>query len=148
VDTALPQPRLPRRGGRDLDGTSALGALPNVARLVGYRQIYIDRIRAVQGGRRLSPQALGTLQALAADPTRWRHGYDLGQEVGLKAGSLYPILIRLDERGLLESTWERDPPRGRPARHMYRLSPAGLDVTRVEAERSRPSPIRSLRRAW
>ncbi len=88
------------------------------------------------------------MQALAADPTRWRHGYDLGQEVGLKAGSLYPILIRLDERGLLESTWEQDPPRGRPARHMYRPSPAGLDMIRVVVDRSRPSPTCSLRRAW
>jgi PadR family transcriptional regulator PadR len=99
--------------------------------------------------RRISPQALAVLQALARDPTRWRHGYELGQQLGLKAGSLYPILIRLDERGLLESTWEDDPPRGRPARHMYRISGAGLDVIRVPVvERARRSPTRSLRRAW
>jgi PadR family transcriptional regulator PadR len=78
----------------------------------------------------MSPQALAVLQALAAAPARWRHGYDLGREVGLKAGSLYPILTRLDERGLLESTWEKDPPRGRPARHMYRISRIGLEMTR------------------
>jgi hypothetical protein len=35
------------------------------------------------------------LTALAADPSGWRHGYELGQEFGVKAGSLYPILIRL-----------------------------------------------------
>ena len=42
----------------------------------------------------------------ASQPAEWRYGYELGQEVGLKAGSLYPILIRLAERGLLESRWE------------------------------------------
>jgi hypothetical protein len=31
------------------------------------------------------------------DPARWRHGNDLGRELGLKAGSLYPILIPLEE---------------------------------------------------
>ena len=31
------------------------------------------------------------VRALAADPGRWRYGYELGREVVLKAGSLYPI---------------------------------------------------------
>jgi PadR family transcriptional regulator, regulatory protein PadR len=79
--------------------------------------------------RRPSPQAVAVLTALAADATAWRYGYELGQEVGLKAGSLYPILIRLSDRGLLESTWEQNPPAGRPHRHLYRLSPAGIQLT-------------------
>ena len=49
-----------------------------------------------------SAQTVRVLLALAADPSRWRYGYELGQQVGLKAGSLYPILIRLSERELLE----------------------------------------------
>lgn len=99
--------------------------------------------------RRMSPQTLDVLGALAADPARWRHGYDLGQEVGLKAGSLYPILIRLDERGLLESTWEVDPPHGRPARHMYRISREGLEAVSVAlAGSSHDRGMRRLRRAW
>lgn len=36
------------------------------------------------------------MQALAAHPSRWRYGYDLGAEVRLKSGSLYPILVRLE----------------------------------------------------
>ena len=54
-------------------------------------------------GRRPSPQTVAVLGALAAEPTAWRYGYELGLEVGLKAGSLYPILIRLADRGLLEA---------------------------------------------
>jgi DNA-binding PadR family transcriptional regulator len=65
------------------------------------------------------------LAALATDLSVWRYGYELGQEVGLKAGSLYPILMRLSDRGLLEATWETDPPQGRPPRHLYRLTGAG-----------------------
>ena len=78
--------------------------------------------------RRPSPQTAAVLRALAGQPTTWRHGYELGQEVSLKAGSLYPILIRLTDRGLLEATWEAEPPAGRPPRHLYRLTSAGVEV--------------------
>ena len=60
-----------------------------------------------------SAQAIGVLRALAADPARWRYGYDLAGEVGLKSGSLYPMLVRLADRGLLETSWE--PGQGSPA---------------------------------
>lgn len=43
----------------------------------------------------------------------------------LRAGSVYPILMRLADRGLLETTWERDLPAGRPPRHLYRLTGPG-----------------------
>ncbi|MHB8680755.1 MAG: PadR family transcriptional regulator [Acidimicrobiales bacterium] len=92
---------------------------------------------AVTRSRTPSPQAIRVLRALAADPARWRHGYDLATEVHLKSGSLYPILIRLADQELLETSWEPAPP-GRPPRHLYRLTPTGrqyveaLDVARVE----------------
>jgi PadR family transcriptional regulator PadR len=76
--------------------------------------------------RRPSAQTLAVLRAFAAEPSAWRYGYELGQEVGLKAGSLYPILIRLSDRELLEASWESDPPPGRPPRHLYRLTGAGV----------------------
>jgi DNA-binding PadR family transcriptional regulator len=68
------------------------------------------------------------LQALAADPATWRYGYELVQETGVKAGSLYPILVRLAERELLEAGWEQSPPQGRPARHLYRLTADGAEL--------------------
>jgi PadR family transcriptional regulator len=95
--------------------------------------------------RRPSPQAIRVLQALAVDSARWRYGYDLATEVHLKSGTLYPILIRLADRALLETSWEPGPP-GRPPRHLYRLTPTGreyvaaLDVGRAE----RPAPRRRL----
>ena len=77
--------------------------------------------------RRPSPQTTSLLAALAADPAAWRHGYDLCSELAMKAGTLYPILMRLSERGLLEHRWQADPPPGRPARHLYRLTGEGRE---------------------
>ena len=75
--------------------------------------------------RRPSPQTVAVLQELAADPGRWRYGYDLCAELGLQAGSMYPILIRLADRGLLETSWEAEAAPGKPPRHLYRLTGAG-----------------------
>jgi PadR family transcriptional regulator, regulatory protein PadR len=95
----------------------------------------------VQRNRPPSPQTINVLRALAADPAQWRYGYDLATEVHLKSGSLYPILVRLADRGLLEASWE--PGVGsRPPRHLYRLSPAGREfVAALTAARV----VRSLR---
>jgi DNA-binding PadR family transcriptional regulator len=72
-----------------------------------------------------SPQTLAVLAALCVEPDGWLHGYDLAKTTGLKSGTLYPILIRLAERGLVEACWEAEPPAGRPRRHLYRLSADG-----------------------
>jgi PadR family transcriptional regulator PadR len=96
--------------------------------------------------RRPSPQTIAVLVALAAEPETWRYGYELGAEVGLKAGSLYPILMRLSDRALLEATWETDPPTGRPPRHLYRLTPDGLALaTELVTEQRAPAAPRPSR---
>ncbi len=41
---------------------------------------------------------------------------------------MYPILMRLADRGLVEATWEHGGPQGRPPRHLYRLSSAGAEL--------------------
>jgi PadR family transcriptional regulator, regulatory protein PadR len=83
--------------------------------------------------RRPSRQTASVLTALAREPLAWRYGYELGKEIGLEAGTLYPILMRLCDRGLLEASWEVDPPVGRPRRHMYRISAAG-ERAAIEAQ--------------
>jgi DNA-binding PadR family transcriptional regulator len=75
--------------------------------------------------RRPSAQTSAVLLALADRPAKWRYGYDLCQQTRLKAGSMYPILMRLADRGYLETAWEQDLPEGRPPRHMYRLTGTG-----------------------
>ena len=75
--------------------------------------------------RRPSARTTAVLQALAEEPGRWRYGYDLCAELGIQAGSMYPILIRLADRGLLETSWEAEPAPGKPPRHLYRLTGDG-----------------------
>ena len=73
-----------------------------------------------------SPQTLSVLAALCEQPSGWQHGYALARQTGLKSGTLYPILIRLADRGLVEACWQDEPAPGRPRRHLYRLTAAGL----------------------
>ena len=73
-----------------------------------------------------SAQTLAVLAELCATPSRWRHGYGIARDTGLKSGTLYPILIRLADRGMVEACWEDAQPVGRPQRHLYRLTPEGL----------------------
>ena len=96
--------------------------------------------------RRPSRQTRDVLEALAADPSAWRYGYELGREVGLRSGSLYPILVRLSDRELLESRWEAAVPAGRPPRHLYRLTATGLEYAATHARAAAPAPRRGLRR--
>jgi PadR family transcriptional regulator, regulatory protein PadR len=71
-------------------------------------------------------QIMVVLHALRSE----QYGYSLLQDletmgVLMEAGTLYPLLRRLETQGLLESTW--DTTETRP-RKFYRLSPIGLDV--------------------
>jgi len=84
--------------------------------------------------RRPSVQTVAVVRALAERPAEWRYGYELCRELDLKAGSMYPILMRLADRGLLETTWEDDPPQGRPPRHLYRLTGPGAALAAELAE--------------
>ena len=83
--------------------------------------------------RRPSKQMLVLLEALSAQPQQWRHGYDLMKETGLLSGTLYPLLMRMTDQGLVEAEWREPTQLGRPARHAYRLTAAGLAFSRTVA---------------
>lgn len=80
--------------------------------------------------RRPSPQTLAVLAVLADQPGEWFYGLEISGATGLKSGSLYPILIRLADRGWLESQWLEPEKPGRPARHVYRITGAGRTALR------------------
>jgi PadR family transcriptional regulator, regulatory protein PadR len=75
--------------------------------------------------RRPSAPTTAVALALAEKPTAWRYGNELCRQLGLKAGSVYPVLMWLADRGLLEATWETEVPADRPPRHLYRLTGSG-----------------------
>ncbi len=55
---------------------------------------------------RLSLQTLQLLDAFLQAPKDWKYGYEISRNTSLKSGTLYPILMRLVERKLLETSWE------------------------------------------
>ena len=72
-----------------------------------------------------SPLTLHLLRAFLSRPKDWRHGYELSATTGLRHGTIYPQLLRLEARGVLESFWEQEHSgRGKP-RHVYRLTESG-----------------------
>ncbi len=66
------------------------------------------------------------LAALSKQRSEWRHGYDLLKDTGLSSGTLYPLLMRMSDSGLVEAEWREPAQLGRPPRHVYRLTASGF----------------------
>lgn len=69
------------------------------------------------------------------------YGYALMKATGLKSGTLYPILMRLTDRGYLTSNWEQSETPGRPPRQIYKLTPKGQAYKRRVLEPQQIKPI-------
>ena len=85
--------------------------------------------------RRLSQSAVAVLHALA---TGHRHGFDIIATSGLTSASVYPTLGKLEDAGLVTSTWESvvaARAEKRPPRRNYELRPAGKKALAEELER-------------
>jgi len=80
---------------------------------------------------RTSRETLLVLARFVERPSDWRYGYELSRGTGLKSGTLYPILMRLEKHTLLEARWETTE-NGVPPRHTYRLTPNGLEFARAK----------------
>jgi PadR family transcriptional regulator PadR len=73
------------------------------------------------------------LAVLALISGQRRYGYDLlsslatatGGFVGIKEGTLYPVLHRLEDAGFIEATWEAEG-RNKPRKY-YGITDAGLE---------------------
>jgi PadR family transcriptional regulator, regulatory protein PadR len=91
------------------------------------------------------------LRAFLTDPDQPRYGYDLMQAARLPSGTLYPMLARLQDEGLVTSQWESrghgsEDSSGRPPRKYYQLTGEGVRVARLElaqaASRQTPAAAR------
>ena len=65
------------------------------------------------------------------DPAAQRYGYDLMKAAGLPSGTLYPLLARLQARGLVASSWETPRQDGERPRRYYHLTGEGIEVARL-----------------
>jgi PadR family transcriptional regulator, regulatory protein PadR len=89
---------------------------------------------------RISPETLLVLEKFVESPKDWRYGYELSRETGLKSGTLYPILMRLEKYSLLEARWVATED-GVPPRHTYRLTPNGVELARAKLAEARPRSL-------
>jgi DNA-binding PadR family transcriptional regulator len=72
--------------------------------------------------------SITTLSVLHAISNGVVYGFDILDTTGLESGTVYPILSRLENEGLVRSSWENEaaaPASGRPARRYYAITPAG-----------------------
>jgi PadR family transcriptional regulator len=84
----------------------------------------------------MTTTTLKVLARMLEEPSGEWYGFDLIDQTKIKSGTLYPILIRLEKAGWLESRLENVDPRltGRPARRLYSLSGEGERLARSELE--------------
>lgn len=79
-------------------------------------------------GMRMTYAAAAVLQALEGG---LRHGFDIVEATGIRGGTVYPLLRRLESEGLVASEWERPEigrREGRPSRKYYRLLPSANEA--------------------
>jgi PadR family transcriptional regulator, regulatory protein PadR len=98
----------------------------------------------VTRSRALSDSARTILAALLDARGGWSHGYDLARIAGVKGGTLYPLLIRLEAQGYLEAEWQQPSGSGRPPRHAYRLTARGVELAQANPPRTSVAPREAL----
>src|SRR5580700_8814508 len=90
-----------------------------------------------------SPQTRELLAVMLRRPRTWHYGYELSTDTGLSSGTLYPLLMRLSDQGLLESHWQEPERPGKPPRHVYRLTSDGLAFARAAAKPAKQAVVRN-----
>jgi PadR family transcriptional regulator, regulatory protein PadR len=73
---------------------------------------------------RFSGPTLRVLKYLIENARSLRCGADIRKATGVRSGTLYPLLARLEAAGWLVGEWEKVEPSkvGRPQKHLYRLT--------------------------
>src|SRR5215471_11417110 len=83
-------------------------------------------------GAQLTTQTLRVLGTLMNNRPNALAGVEIALATRLQSGTLYPILLRLEQAGWLESYWEAETPQelGRPRRRFYQLTGVGAKNAR------------------
>ena len=81
---------------------------------------------------------LPTAMVLLAVSRNYRYGFDISDVTGLPSGTVYPVLRRLEEAGLLRSRWEAAQTaraEQRPPRRYYTVTTSGAQAVQDAMER-------------
>lgn len=89
---------------------------------------------------RMNDTVLRVLDAIASAPSGTSYGLLISEATGLPSGRLYPLLLRLEDAGLLTSEWENVDPAaaGRPRRRLYRVTSQGFAAARSAVAKLTP----------
>jgi len=95
----------------------------------------------------LTTQTLKVLAILLSRAQDEISGAEIARSTKLASGTLYPILMRIEDAGWVESRWEVEDPRelGRPRRRLYQITGLGAKKTR-SAFRELVFPLKEF--AW
>lgn len=90
---------------------------------------------------RMSAQTLKVLKTFLASPRGELAGTEIAHEARIGPGTLYPILMRLERAGWLDSRWEAADPSalGRPRRRYYRITAIGAASARAVFQELMPA---------
>lgn len=94
-------------------------------------------IQSYAASVRMTKTTLKVLESFLATPALSRHGYDLLKPLGIKGGSLYPILERLEGEGWIVGTWHDSEFEGRPRRRSYLLTGLGVREAKIAVNEAR-----------
>jgi len=85
-------------------------------------------------GIQITTPVLKVLSTFLSDPKEELSGAEISKRTGLKSGTLYPILIRLETAKCLKSEWEAGDPKslGRPRRRFYSITAIGARSAKAE----------------
>ncbi len=77
---------------------------------------------------RLTLYGLRVLSLFAGAKGKPLSGSEIAIKTNLTNGTLYPLLFRLEDAGLLTSKWETGDPKimKRPRKHLYKITKTGI----------------------
>ena len=91
-------------------------------------------------GQRSRAMSEATVSVLRAITEGSSYGFDVMDATGLPSGTVYPILSRMEKRGLVVSRWENpeaEREAGRPPRRFYTLTREGRAALATAMQRFR-----------
>jgi PadR family transcriptional regulator PadR len=88
---------------------------------------------------RKTPATVSVLRVMCAgNGPQW--GLQIVRDSGRPAGSVYPILARLESAEWVVSSWETDADHGGPRRRYYEFTPDGRDAAQAMTEPGTAAP--------
>ena len=90
---------------------------------------------------RMTGPTLKVLATLMSSTWDELSGAEIARATKLASGTLYPILLRLEQAGWLASRWETEDPKelGRPRRRFYQVTAAGARKANAEFRSLQPA---------